>query len=174
MRLGEIVFTEEQIQKRVRELAEQISKDYNESESIIFVGLLKGAFIFMADLIRHISLPCETDFLILSSYGNETKSSGVVRMLYDLQASITNRHVILIEDIVDTGLTLHYIMQELELRNPKSLKICSFLSKDESRKVKINVDYFGFSVPNKFIVGYGLDYAQRYRNLPHIYTLIED
>ncbi|RMH68569.1 MAG: hypoxanthine phosphoribosyltransferase [Gemmatimonadetes bacterium] len=175
MKIGDILITPEQIETRVKALAAEISRDYQTVEQpLIFVGMLKGAFIFMADLVRHITVPTQMDFLILSSYGDATKSSGVVRMLYDLQVDIVNRDVILVEDIVDTGLTLHYISRELELRSPKTLKICSLLSKDECRKIDIEPDYVGFSVPDRFVVGYGLDYAQQYRNLPYIGVLEED
>lgn len=158
---------EEKIKKRVFELAKEIQKDY-EGKRPLFIGILKGAFIFLADLVRHIDLDIEIDFLAVSSYGKFTESTGEVEILKDLQLPIKDRDVIIVEDIVDTGLTLKYIKNLLSSRGPKSIKICALLDKKERREVDIDVDYVGFSVPDKFLVGYGLDVAEKYRNLPYI------
>jgi hypoxanthine phosphoribosyltransferase len=172
LQLGRILITEEQIQKRVAELGERISKDY-ETDPPILVNVLKGGVVFLADLIRSISIPVEMDFMEVSSYGDGTSSSGVVRILEDLSLSITNRHVLIIEDIVDTGLTLKYIIENLNTRQPKSIRICTLLDRPDRREIDLTLDYVGFVVPNKYVIGYGLDLAQKYRNLPHI-SVIED
>jgi hypoxanthine phosphoribosyltransferase len=156
----------------VAELGARISEDYRE-ETPILVNVLKGGVIFLADLIRATTIPVEIDFMEVSSYGDGRESSGVVRILEDLSQNITNRHVVIVEDIVDTGLTLQYIIQNLETRRPKSIKICALLDRRGRRKVEIKLDYVGFVVPDKFVIGYGLDLAQKYRNLPHI-AVLED
>ncbi len=161
---------EERIKKRVLELALEIEKDYK-GKKPLFIGILKGAFIFLADLVRFIDMDLEIDFLAVSSYGKFTESTGEVEILKDIQIPIKDRHVIIVEDIVDTGLTLKYIKDLLLSRGPKSLKICALLDKKERRKVDIDADYVGFTVPDRFLVGYGLDMAEKYRNLPYIKEL---
>ncbi|NPA79998.1 MAG: hypoxanthine phosphoribosyltransferase [Thermotogae bacterium] len=157
----------EEISRRVREIAEAINADYAGKE-ILLVGVLKGAFIFMADLIRHISLPVEVDFLAVSSYGKHTESSGEVKLIKDLDQPIEGRHVLIVEDILDTGLTLSYIVRLLKDRNPASLRTVVLLDKPEKRRIPFEADYVGFVVPPVFLVGYGLDAAEKYRNLPYI------
>lgn len=161
------LITEQEIQKRVKEIADSISKDYKDSTPLL-VGVLKGAWVFMADLVRQITIPIRCDFLQVSSYGQATESSGIAKIITDLKCSIEGENVILIEDIVDTGLTLKYIMDYLALRRPKSIKLCSLLDKPSRHKIEFKVDYLGFEVPNKFVVGYGIDYQELYRNLPYI------
>jgi hypoxanthine phosphoribosyltransferase len=172
----EILISEEDIAGKVRELAARISQDYR-GEKILMVGIIKGAVIFLADLVRHVEVPVNIDFMAVSSYGKASESSGVVQILKDLDQSIENRHVIVIEDIVDTGLTLKYMLDNLSTRKPASLKTCTLLDKPTRRKVNVYPDYNGFTIPDKFVVGYGLDYAENYRNLkdicvlkPEIYT----
>jgi hypoxanthine phosphoribosyltransferase len=167
-----VLLTEDQIRHRVIELGERITRDYADDPPIL-VNVLKGGVIFLADLIRAISLPVEIDFMEVSSYGDATSSSGVVRILEDLSQNVTGRHVLLVEDIVDTGRTLQYIIDNIETRHPKSVKICTLLDRQGRREVELALDYVGFVVPNKFVVGYGLDLAQKYRNLPHI-AVLED
>jgi hypoxanthine phosphoribosyltransferase len=162
--------TEEQIQKRVKELGEQISNDYR-GKLPIFIGVLNGSFIFLSDLIKNVNIHCEIDFFKLSSYGDAKISSGNVRMLKELNADISERHIIIVEDIVDTGLSLNYINQILGKFNPASIKYASLLVKPESLKFELKIDYIGFEILNKFVIGYGLDYAQKYRNLRSIYVL---
>ena len=169
-RLGEILFTSAQLRERVLELGAQITKDYAGTSPLV-VGVLKGSVLFLADLIRAIDLPLQIDFMGTSSYGNSTKSSGVVRIVKDIESTLKDRHVILVEDIVDTGLTLEYLLRVLKLREPASLKICSLLDKPSRRQADVPVDYLGFSIPDHFVIGYGLDYANRYRNLDYIGTL---
>ncbi len=171
-----VIYSEEQIKKRVKELADVISRDYSEGE-LLTVGILKGAVVFYSDLLREISRPARMDFMVLSSYGASSVSTGVVRILYDLEEDISGKHVLIIEDIVDTGLTLHYLTKALSSRSPKSLKVCCLFDKPSRRKTDFTPDYVGFSVPDVFIVGYGLDYSEKYRNLkyvgelkPEIYT----
>ena len=170
----EIVLSESQIEEKVRELGSGITKDYF-GKSPILVGILKGSFIFLSDLIRSIDLTLSIDFIAVSSYGSEMKSSGVVRILYDMKTSIEGRDVLLVDDIVDTGLTLAYLMEDLSTKRPKSLKVCALLDKKEARKpeIELKMDYVGFEVPNRFMVGYGLDYDEKYRNLPFIAALSE-
>lgn len=165
-----INLTEQQIAERVKELGQQISKDY-EGESVLMIGILKGAMIFLADLVRNITVPTYFDFMAVSSYGSSTQSSGAVRILKDLDKSIEGKHVIIVEDIVDTGLTLNYLVENLRARGPKSIKICTLLSKPDRRTVGVEIDYNGFVIPDEFVVGYGLDYDERYRNLPYIAVL---
>ncbi|HYW68401.1 MAG TPA: hypoxanthine phosphoribosyltransferase [bacterium] len=172
MELGKILLSEKQIQDRVAELGARISEDYAD-EPPILVNVLKGGVIFLADLIRAIKIPIEIDFMEVSSYGDGTESTGVVRILEDLSQSIEGRHVLIIEDIIDTGHTLTYIIQNLETRQPKSVKICTLLDRRGRREVEMELDYVGFVVPDKFVIGYGLDLAQKYRNLPHI-SVLED
>jgi hypoxanthine phosphoribosyltransferase len=166
----EVLFDTRALDKRVRELAGQINRDYSGYELLV-VGVLKGATVFLSDLIRHIQLPIEVDFIAASSYGNATESSGVVRILKDLDYPLQGRHVLLIEDLIDTGLTLHYLAENLKSREPASFRICTLLDKPERRQVDIEVHYKGFDIPDEFIVGYGIDYSQKYRNLPYIATL---
>lgn len=170
--LEKILFTEEQIQTRIKEIAAQIDKDYA-GETPVVVGILKGCFMFFADLVRQMKTNIEIDFMSISSYGNNTKSSGEVKMIKDLDRTIEGRHVIIIEDIIDTGYTLKYLMTTLSARNPKSIKLCTLLDKKSRREVDIKPDYVCFDVGDEFVVGYGLDYAQLYRNLPVIGVLKE-
>jgi len=164
------LFTEEQLGQRIAEMGAELSRDFADKNPI-FIGILKGAVMFMADIVKRIQIPMEMDFMATSSYGDSSKSSGVVRILKDLDRSIEGRHVILIEDIVDTGLTLAYIRQVIRQRQAASVSIVSLFDKPEGRKVDIRADYCGFTVPNLFIVGYGLDYAEQYRNLPYVGVL---
>ena len=170
--IGQILYTEEQILKRVSELAKQITSDYK-GESILMVGILRGAVMFYADLAREMDMPVHMNFMAVSSYGASSESSGVVRIQYDLDEDISGKNVIIIEDIVDSGLTLQYLTKTLRSRNPKSLKTCCLFDKKERRKVDFEADYVGFDVPDVFIVGYGLDYAENYRNLKYIGELKE-
>ena len=165
-----VFIPEEEIQKRVRELGEEISRDY-EGREIDVVGILKGCMMFMTDLIRCIHRPLTCDFLRVSSYGNAQTSSGVVRFDFDVTQPITGKHVLLIEDIIDTGLTIRYVLDNLMARKPASLKVCTLLDKRANRKVEVPIDYVGFSIPNKFVLGYGLDYEGKWRNLPYIAVL---
>lgn len=168
--IAEILIDEERLQKRIKELGEQISKDY-EGKDLLLICVLKGAFMFLADLIRHIRIPHEIDFMATSSYGAATETSGVVRILKDLDSPIAGRNVLIVEDIIDTGLTLDYLTRILRARNPSSLRICTLLNKKERRLVNVPLDYVGFDIPNKFVVGYGLDFGEIYRNLPYIAVL---
>lgn len=168
-----VLFDEEQLSKKVRELGEQISKDYK-GKDLLVVGVLKGSVVFAADLIKSIDIPCEIDFMAVSSYGNSTESSGVVRILKDLDHSIEGKHVLLVEDIVDSGITLTYLLKYLKARKAESIEIVSLLNKPERRTADLEVKYIGFEVPNEFIVGYGIDYAEKYRNLPFIGVLKEE
>lgn len=161
------LFTAEQIEARVSELAADISRDYAGQE-IVVIGILKGAFVFCADLVRRINVPAQVDFMAVSSYGQSTESSGVIRIVKDLEAIVEGRHVLLVEDIVDSGLTLRYLREYLERHRPASVKICVLLDKPSRRKTDVPVDYRGFTIPDEFIVGYGIDYAERYRHLPYI------
>ena len=165
-----ILLSEKEIKKRVSELGKEITYDYKSSTPII-IGILKGAFIFLADLIRTIEIPVQLDFFSVSSYGMQSYSTGVVKIKKDIDLDISKRDVILVEDIVDTGLTLNYIKNYLKGRNSRSVKICALLDKPHAHKIDINVDYKGFEIENQFVVGYGLDYAERYRNLPYIAIL---
>lgn len=168
--LQEIIVTEDAIRARVAELGKQITADYADKELVV-VGILKGAAMFAADLVRAIGLPVEVDFMAISSYGTSTTSTGVHRILKDLDDPVEGKHVLLVEDVVDTGLTLRYLKEYLQQRKPASLKVCSFLDKPSRRTVDIEADYVGFTVPDVFVVGYGLDYAQKYRNLPYVGAL---
>lgn len=165
--IQEILFTEEQIAARVGELADMITGDF-EGTAPLMVGILKGAFIFLADLARRVRVPAEFDFMAFSSYGSGTKTSGVVRVLKDLSTDIVGRHLILVEDIVDSGLTLSYLLRDLKARGAASLSICALLNKEVARQVDLPLRYEGFTIPDVFVVGYGLDCAEQYRNLPYI------
>src|SRR4051794_31196774 len=170
--IGEILVQPDELEHRVRELGEEISRDYA-GRDLLLVGVLKGAVFFLADLMRHIDVPaCEVDFMAVSSYGSSTDSSGVVRILKDLDAPLEGRDVLIVEDIVDSGLTLQYLMRTLETRGPASLEVCALLTKPDRRKVEMPARYVGFEIPDKFAIGYGLDYAERYRNLPYVATLV--
>lgn len=171
--LKEILFTSEQIAARIKELGAAISGDYQDSPPVL-VGILKGALPFMADLIRAISVPMVYDLMAVSSYGASTKSTGTVRIIKDLDLEIENRAVIIVEDIVDTGLTLQYLVENLRSRRPSSLKVCTLLDKPSRRQTPIQPDYNGFEIPDVFVVGFGLDYAEKYRNLPYIGVLKEE
>lgn len=169
------VISEKQIKNKVKELADKISADYMKKETPpILVGILRGAFVFLSDLLRELKIPAEVDFIAVSSYGASTRSSGVVRILKDLDEEIEKKHVIIIEDIVDTGLTLRYLLDTLSARNPASLEVCAFLKKVEKQEVNVSVKYVGFEIPDEFVVGYGLDYAERFRQLSSIYAIDTD
>ncbi|PIU47356.1 MAG: hypoxanthine phosphoribosyltransferase [Candidatus Hydrogenedentes bacterium CG07_land_8_20_14_0_80_42_17] len=165
--VGEVVLTSDEIQEAVKKLGKKITEDYHD-KNLLLVAILRGASVFLADLMREIHLPLEIDFISVSSYGHLTKSSGVVRIMKDLAAPVESKHVLVVEDVVDTGLTWAYLKQIIEARNPESVKICSLLDKPETRKVPVTVDYVGFTLENKFVVGYGLDWKDQYRNLPFI------
>ncbi len=173
MGVGPILIAEEEIQDKISELAKRITEDYR-NKDLILIGVLKGAFMLMSDLARQIALPLEFDFMAVASYGSATKTSGVVRILKDLDYEITDRHVLLVEDIIDSGLTLNYLLKYLRARKPASLEVCALLRKAEIQKVDIDVKYEGFEIPPKFVIGYGLDHSQRYRNLPYIAVLEDD
>lgn len=168
--LDRVLFSEDEIRARVREMGQQITKDY-EGESIVVISVLRGAAIFMADLVREIHLPLEMDYMAISSYGDGMKSSGVVRILKDLSSKIEGRHVLIAEDILDSGLTLRYLIKNLESRDPASIEVATLLRKDTSNQADIKCKYIGFECPDEFIVGYGLDLGERYRNLPCIGVL---
>ena len=163
----QVLFTQKQLEQRVDELAQQINRDYADKE-ILLVSILRGSFIFMADLARKITRPCRVDFMSVSSYGKGTSSSGQVQITKDLSEDISGMHVIVVEDILDSGNTLSYLLRLLEQRHPASIRLCTLLDKPERRKVEVSVHYSGFTIPDAFVVGYGLDYAERYRNLPYI------
>lgn len=166
----EILFSQQKISRRVQEMAGEISRDYSGSE-IIVIGVLKGAFIFMADLIRDLSLNCKTDFIRAASYGAGSESSGKIVITKDIEMDISGRDCLIVEDIVDSGLTLRYIVDTLRLRNPKSVKVCAFLDKRQRRKVPFEADYVGFTIEDGFVVGYGLDFDEQYRFLPSVYVI---
>jgi hypoxanthine phosphoribosyltransferase len=167
-----IIIKEEQLKKRIKKLADEISNDYKDKNPVL-VGILKGSFIFMADLTRQLKMPHQIDFISVASYGSGKQASGVVKWLKDLSINIEGKHVIIVEDIIDSGLTLNYIRNNLLTRNPKSLKIVTLLNKKKKRKIKIPLKYVGFSIPDEFVVGYGLDYDEKYRNLPYIVQLMD-
>ncbi|MBA0127880.1 hypoxanthine phosphoribosyltransferase [Haloechinothrix sp. YIM 98757] len=171
--IASVLITEQDIQDKTAELAKLVAADYPEGseDDLILVGVLKGAVMFMTDLARALPVPSQLEFMAVSSYGSATTSSGVVRILKDLDRDITGRHVLIVEDIVDSGLTLSWLMRNLATRNPASLAVCSLLRKPEAVKVDVPVSYVGFDIPNEFVVGYGLDYGERYRDLPYIATL---
>jgi hypoxanthine phosphoribosyltransferase len=168
--VSEILIDEDRLRSRIVELGEEISADYA-GQDLLLIGVLKGAVFFMADLMRTLTIPCEIDFMAISSYGAQTDSSGVVRILKDLDINIEGRHVLVVEDIIDSGLTLSYLMRNLEAREPASLKVCALLTKPDRREIDVPVRYVGFEIPNRFVVGYGLDFAERYRNLPYVGVL---
>src|SRR5689334_15156680 len=170
--IGQTLVAREALAQRVREMGEEISRDYAGRE-VVLVGVLKGAIFFVADLMRHLELHCAIDFMAVASYGSSTDSSGVVRILKDLDISIEGRDVLIIEDIVDSGLTLNYLLRTLSARNPASLEVCALLTKSERRKVDLPIRYVGFEIPNEFAIGYGLDHHERYRNLPYVAALTD-
>jgi len=165
-----IMISEEEISKRVKELGKQLTEDYKGKELLV-VGILKGCMLFLSDLVRTIELPLTMDFMVVSSYGATTKSSGVVRIIKDLEREIEGKDVLIVEDIVDTGLTLSYLVENFKARNPKSVKVCSLLDKPDRRKAQVDIQYIGFKIPDEFVVGYGLDYGENYRNLPFVCVL---
>ena len=167
------LISQEELQKRIRELAQEISRDY-QGRDLLLIGVLKGSFMFLADLLREMDHSVEIDFMGTSSYGASTQSSGEVRITKDLEKSVAGRHVLLVEDIVDTGLTLRYLVDTLRARQPASLKVCALLDKPARRRVRISLDYYGFIIPNAFVVGYGLDYQEKYRGLPYVGVLEPD
>ena len=168
--IGEVLVPEKDLQRRVAELGAEVSRDY-EGRSPLLVAILKGAVPFLADLMRHLEIDCELDFMAVSSYGSSTDSSGVVRILKDLDAPIADRDVLIVEDIIDSGLTLHYLLRTLQARGPRSVEVCALLTKPERREIDVPVRYIGFEIPNRFVIGYGLDFAERYRNLPYVGVL---
>ena len=169
-KIQSVVVSQTIIQKKVRELAKKISEDYN-GEELVLIGVLKGGFVFLADLAREITIPVAIDFISVSSYGSSSKSSGVVRILKDIDIDIFNKHLLLVEDLIDTGLTLSHLKELFRTRNPKSIKVCTILDKPSKRLIDLPVEYPGIEIPDKFVVGYGLDYAEKYRNLPEVYEL---
>lgn len=168
--IKEILISEEKLKEKIRELGKQIEKDYKDKDLLV-VCVLKGAVLFLSDLIREINLPLNIDFMAVSSYGNSTKSSGVVRIIKDLEKDIQGKDLLIVEDIVDSGLTLSYLIENLKSREPRSVKLCTLLDKPERRKVDVSIDYTGFVIPDEFVVGYGLDFAEVYRNLPYVCIL---
>ena len=168
--IGDVLIEEAELARRVKALGEEISREY-EGRSLFLVGVLKGGVFFLSDLMRAIDVPVEVDFMAVASYGSSTDSSGVVRILKALDASIEGRDVMIVEDIVDSGLTLSYLLRTLKARNPASLEVCALLTKPERRKVDLPIRYTGFEIPNRFVIGYGLDHAERYRNLPYVAAL---
>jgi hypoxanthine phosphoribosyltransferase len=168
--IGKILVQSDELAHRVGQLGKQISADY-EGRDLFLVGVLKGAVFFLADLMRHLEVPCELDFMAVASYGSSTDTSGVVRILKDLDASIEGRDVLIVEDIVDSGLTLSYLLRTMRARDPASLEVCALLTKPERRKSNVEIRYVGFEIPNRFVIGYGLDHAQRYRQLPYVAVL---
>ena len=170
--IGEILVSEEDLQRRITEIAASISNDYRGRELLV-IGVLKGAVFFIADLVRQLDVPCEIDFMAVSSYGSQTHSSGVVRILKDLDIPIAGRHVLIVEDVIDSGLTLSYLLKNLASREPASLEICALLTKPRHRRLGISTRYVGFELPDVFVIGYGLDHGERFRNLPFIAALTE-
>jgi hypoxanthine phosphoribosyltransferase len=171
--VSKILVEEDTLRGRIAELGAEVSNDYA-GRDLLLVGVLKGAVFFMADLMRHLTIPCEVDFMAISSYGASTDSSGVVRILKDLDVNIEGRDVLVVEDIIDSGLTLSYLIRNLESRNPGTLEVCALLTKPARREIDVKVRYTGFEIPNEFVIGYGLDYAERYRNLPYVAVLDPD
>ncbi len=173
MRIGEIIVSAEQIQAKLAEMGKDITRDY-EGKDLLMVGVLKGAFIVMADLARHVELPVEFDFMAVSSYGSATQTSGVVRILKDLDQEIEGRHVLIVEDIIDSGLTLSYLLKNLRVRQPESVEVAALLLKTGIQRVPIAVRYVGFEIPPDFVIGYGLDFEGKYRNLPYVAVMVDD
>ncbi|CAH2715060.1 Hypoxanthine phosphoribosyltransferase [Neobacillus rhizosphaerae] len=171
-RIKDMMISETELKKRVKKLAEEIETDFN-NEPIFLIIVLKGSFVFAADLIREMKGEIKVDFISVSSYSDQTETTGKVKLLKDLDANITNQNVLVVEDIIDSGLTLHFLRDHLKMHKPKQIKICTLLDKPERRKIALPVDYVGFVIPDEFIVGYGIDYAQKYRNLPYIATVEE-
>src|SRR5436190_1996641 len=171
--VGEVLIEPDALNARVAELGAEISADY-EGRDLLLIGVLKGAVFFMADLMRKLTIPCEVDFMAISSYGASTDSSGVVRILKDLDINIEGRDVLVVEDIIDSGLTLSYLMRNLESREPATLEVCALLTKPDRREIEVPVRYVGFEIPNRFVIGYGLDFGERYRNLPYVAVLSDD
>lgn len=171
--VGEVMITEKEIIERAEKIGQQINEDYK-GESVLLIGILRGAVMWMTELMKHLTIDVEIDFMACSSYGMSTKSSGEVKINKDLESDVNGKNIIIVEDIVDSGTTLQYLKGYLENRNPKSIRICALLDKPEGRRVDIDADYYAFTVGNQFIVGYGLDYAQKYRQLPYIAYLKED
>ena len=170
--IGETLVSHEDLTRRIAELGAEMSSDY-EGRDLLMIGVLKGAVLFIADLMRHLTVPCEIDFMAISSYGSEIDSSGVVRILKDLDAPIEGRDVVIVEDIIDSGLTLQYLLRTLRARSPRTLEVCALLTKPERRRVELPIRYVGFEIPNRFAIGYGLDHAQKYRNLDHVAALAD-
>ena len=169
--IDHVLLDEQTITARVRELAAQINSDYASTDDLVLIGVLKGAFIFLADLTRHLSVPHHVDFIALSSYNRGSISSGAVRLIMDTRTSVTGRSVLIVEDIVDTGFTLHYLIRTFRARQPASLRTCVLLTKPDRRQIVVPIEYVGFEIPDKWVVGYGLDYADRFRTLPCIAAL---
>jgi hypoxanthine phosphoribosyltransferase len=168
--IGRILLSQDELHRRIGELGAEVSRDYA-GRDVLLLGILKGAVLFLSDLMRRLHIPAEVDFMAIASYGSSTKSSGVVRILKDLDRPIEGRDVLIVEDIVDSGLTLRYLLGNLRGRNPRTLEVCALLSKPAARTIEVPVRYVGFEIPNEFVVGYGLDYQQRYRSLPYVATL---
>jgi hypoxanthine phosphoribosyltransferase len=171
--VAEILIDEDSLQRRIADLGDEVSADYA-GRDLLLIGVLKGAVFFMADLMRRLTVPCEIDFMAISSYGGQTDSSGVVRILKDLDMNIKGREVLVVEDIIDSGLTLSYLMRNLRSREPASLEICALMTKPSRREIDVPVRYVGFEIPNRFVIGYGLDFDERYRNLPYVGVLNAD
>jgi hypoxanthine phosphoribosyltransferase len=171
--VGEILIDEETLGARIAELGAEVSADY-QGRDLLLIGVLKGAVFFMADLMRHLTVQCEVDFMAISSYGDSTDSSGIVRILKDLDINIEGRDVLVVEDIIDSGLTLSYLMRNLESREPASLEVCALMTKPARREIDVPVRYIGFEIPNRYVVGYGLDFGERYRNLPYVAVLSQE
>jgi len=171
--VGEILIDSDSLRARIAELGEEVSAHYA-GQDLLLIGVLKGAVFFMADLMRHLTIPCEVDFMAISSYGDSTDSSGIVRILKDLDINIEGRDVLVVEDIIDSGLTLSYLMRNLESREPATLEVCALLTKPARRQIDVPVRYVGFEIPDRFVVGYGLDFAERYRNLPYVAVMSQD
>jgi hypoxanthine phosphoribosyltransferase len=171
--VGQILIDADRLRLRIEELGDEVSRDYGRRD-LLLIGVLKGAVFFMADLMRRLTIPCEIDFMAISSYGAATDSSGVVRILKDLDINIEGRNVLIVEDIIDSGLTLSYLMRNLEAREPATLDVCALMTKPDRRQIDVPVRYVGFEIPNEFVVGYGLDFAERYRNLPFVAVLADE
>ncbi len=171
--IKEVLITADDIDQRVRDLAAEISRDYRDKNPVL-VGVLNGAFVFLADLVRQLDITCTVDFVSWSSYGKDTSSSGVFRIMKDLETNVESKHVLIVEDIIDTGLTLHYLLDNIRSRKPASVKVVALLDKPSRRRIEAKADYLGFQIPDAFVIGYGLDFAQRYRSLPYIAILKPD